>query len=297
VKYTLVFLLVACLAVGLGCAAAEEVFVIAADQIEAQRLEEEGYAAQRLTAPTQYIQITCALGDEPVPVKLRVSRSADGKTVHQKNYGQQKGDFRSEEIYLKYTGSGTAAYDITLTAGERQWQFPFYRKLMKLSRNTACSYGVRIREAAPGVTKGWPMATVVDLTRGSQRVPLCASDRYVIGEVEIQLGGDSLQVNVKPFDHIDLTVHHQKVYAITDPGTLTGLDAGAMKRQLAFSPGEKVSIRDDLAGSPYVILYLSMEVSYDPNGLDVFQYDASETNQQLNWWNRLKENSDTESLG
>jgi len=296
-KYLCGLLCVLCLALTMGFAAAEDVFVIDADRIQPERLNDKAYLEEKLTAPTQYISVVCDLGDEKVPVRLTVSRKADGKTVHQKSYGQRKGVFRSDDIYLKYSGSGTAAYDIILSAGEKQWQFPFYRKLMKLSRNTACSYGLRVRDAAPGVTKGWPMATVIDTQKGGCTVPLCASDQYVIGTVDIRISGDKLAVTANPFDGIGLTVHSQRVYAVTDPGTLTGLDEKALRNQYSFKPGQSISISRDLNGSRYVIIYLAMEVSYDPNGLETFDYSDRDVVRQLDMWQKLLDQSLLENNG
>ena len=286
-----------CLLLLMGYAAAEEVFVIPADRLDQSRLGDAAYIEQELTAATQYIRVTCDVGDETQGITLTVTRKTDGKTVHQKNYGNRSGAFRSDEVYLKYAGSGTVGYDITLTAGDRQWRFPFYRELMTLSHNTACSYGVRIRDAAPGVTKGWPMATVVDLKGGSLSVPLCASDQYVIGTVEIRISGDQLTVSAKPREDIGLTVHSQRVYAIIDPGTLTGLDDGALGNQVAFKPGKSISISKDLGGSRYVALYLAMEVSYDPNGLKTFSYDPGSVSDQLFMWRQLQEAGGLEAVG
>ncbi|MBQ8536307.1 MAG: hypothetical protein IJ461_02745 [Clostridia bacterium] len=280
-----------------GCAAAEEVFVIPANEVQFSRLEDGDYLNSALTAATQYIQITCDLGDQNQEVTLSVHRQTDGKVVHQKNYGVRSGKFRSDEIYLKYSGSETVKYTITLQAGAQQWQFPFYRKLMALSHNTACSYGVRIREAAPGVTKSWPMATVVDLRGGSHSVPLCASNQYIIGTVNISVSADSLSVQVTPRENIDLTIHNQRVYAITDPGTLTSLDGSALGGQVSFKPGQKISISKDLGGSQYVILYLAMEVSYDPNGLESFSYDPGSVSDQLSMWRQLQQQSGVEAVG
>lgn len=284
------------LILNIGCAAAAEVFVIAADQLRSELIENKEYAERVLSAPTQYIQITCHIEEEPVPVWLTILRCDDDKVVHQKFYGHHSGRFISDEIYLKYTG-GTTEYKIILTAGDRKWQIPFYRRQMKLTHNTACSYGVRIREAAPGVTKGWGMATVVDISKGSLTVPLCASDQYVIGKVDILTEGDALWVEILPLEDIELTVHKQKIYAVTDPQTLTGLDESALENQFSFEPGQRVTVSRDLKGNQYVILYLAMEVSYDPNGLEHFFYPTTVSSEQHRMWEKLMEESKTETIG
>lgn len=293
--------LVCVLMLSSGALAESDVFVIEADALDMSRLGDSDYVQQVLTAATQYIRVICTLGEEARQVTLSITRQDDGQVIYQKNYGEISGEFSSGDIYLKYAGSETVGYEITLMAGERKWVFPFYRELMLLSHNTACTYGIRVRDAAPWLTDGWTMATVVDLealaAQGSQSVLLCASNMYIIGTVEIRLTEGSLMVTVEPLENIQLTIHKQRLYAITDPGALAGLGRKALKSLKAFQPGDAIDMAEDLYESKYVILYLPMEISYDPNGLEQFSYSADEMTDQLEGWQYLMANSAVEAVG
>ena len=281
--------------------AGAEAFVIQVDELDASRLKDNDYIARVLTGAAQYLRLECDLGETQESVSLSIARADTGKTVYQKKYSKTSGMFSTGDIYLKNTGSEPMTYRITLTAGDKVWQFPFRRELMYLQNNTACSYGIRLREAETPVTDGWAMATVVNLNdlaaRGSLQTPLCASDRYVIGKVNITRSGDHLGVTLQPAKGLDLTIHRQQVYAVTQPDTLIGLREKDLKRQVHFAPGETISVSKDLGDSPYVILYVALEVSYDPNGLETFAPSPSNARQQWQWWQELDALSGLESIG
>ena len=282
--------------IGIPAAAlAENAFEIDVDRLDLEQVSDPAYQQAMLTAKTQYIRVSCQVEGEQ-DVTLCVKRQESGETVYQKSYGPVSGRFQSDEIYLKYTGSETVPYAVILTVGEKHFEFPFFRQLITLTNNTACTYGVRIRDVQPGLTNKWQMATALDLSAvrglpgGRLEIPVCASDMYVIGTATVRVRDDSLRVTVSFLEGLDITLERQAMYLWTDPGAVSRLWDKSLDKLPRYATGTDVSISGDLGGQERVILYLPMTVTYDPNGLERFSYDLENDGalkEQLALWRQL----------
>ena len=301
-------LLLAALAV-FPAALAQDAFLIQVDQLDMGRLNDSEYVNEELSAPTQYIRVNCALNGTK-QVRLQVIQADSGSIVMDKNYGQVSGTFQSGEIYLKYTGSSTVAYTITLTAGDTTYTFPFYRKLVMLKNNTACTFGVRIKNLDRGLTDAWTMATPLDLEEiaalpgGVKRIDLCASNMYIIGTVSVRVRDGALRVSMQLNEdenagESSFEISEQHLFLITSPADWNSIDPRRLAEQ-EFEIGVDISLEDSLPNVKYAVLYMPIKLSYDPNGLNRFSYNLQEDPElirELEIWDAMKELEKAASVG
>lgn len=70
----------------------------------------------------------------------------------------------------------------------------------ELNNNSVSSFGPHFRDVSPEKTKLWYMFTPLDLKiQGRQTYPLIASNMYVIGEVYVDVAGDTVRVSYHNF--------------------------------------------------------------------------------------------------
>ena len=128
------------------------------------------------------------------------------------------------------------------------------------------------------------MGTMLNLTElrsvGMKEIPLCASNAFYIGSATVMMQGDYLSVQLNFYPEANVEVHGASVYVITQGASLTG--------DPAYSGAAALSIGDwaDVTGASTALLYLPMQVSYDPSGLPALSYDlgSASTQEQLNLW-------------
>ncbi len=290
-------------------ALAADAFVIQVDKLDMNRLNDSAYISENLSAATQYIRLSCAM-EGAAQVRLQVVRQDTGSVVMDKNYGQVSGTFRSGDIYLKFSGSSTIPYTITLTAGDKTYAFPFYRKLMVLKNNTACTFGVRIKNLDKGLTDAWTMATPLDLEEiaalpgGVKRIDLCASNMYVIGTVTVRVRDGALRVSMQLAedengDESSFEISEQHLFLITSPSDWNSLDPRRLAEQ-EYKIGVDILLEESLPDTKYVVMYLPVKLSYDPNGLHRFSYNLKENPElvrQLEIWDAMKELEKAASVG
>lgn len=290
-------------------ALAQDAFVIQVDKLDMSRLNDSAYVGEKLSAATQYIHVDCVL-EGSKQVRLQVVRSDTGSVVIDKNYGQVSGTFRSGDILLKFSGSSTIPYTITLTAGDKTYTFPFYRKLVTLKNNTACTFGVRIKSLDKGLTDAWTMATPLDLTEiaalpgGVKRIDLCASNMYIIGSVAVRIRDGVLRVSMQldedeNTDESSFEISDQHLFLITSPSDWNSVDPKRLSEQ-EYEIGVDISLKDSLPDTKYVVMYLPIKLSYDPNGLNRFSYNPQENTElqhELEIWDAMKELEKAASVG
>jgi len=290
-------------------ALAQEAFVIQVDKLDMSRLNDNEYVDENLSAATQYIRINCVL-DGSKQVRLAVVRTDTNSVLMDKNYGQVSGTFRSGDIYLKFSGSSTKPYTITLTVGDKTYTFPFYRKLVKLKNNTACTFGVRIKNLDKGLTDAWTMATPLDLEEnaalpgGVKRIDLCASNMYIIGTVSVRVRDGALRVSMQFAEESDaeeskFEVSEQHLFLITSPSDWNSIDPKRLEEK-EYEIGVDILLKDSLPDTKFVVLYLPVKLSYDPNGLSRFGYNLHEDTElirELEIWDAMKELEKAASVG
>ncbi len=261
------------------CALADDAFTVDVDALDLGKLNNDAYVAAHLTAGTQGLRVrkVISTGTELASsVRLTLTQMDTGALLFDKNYGYQSGVFDSGVIYLARGGSGTAPYLITLYVGDYVYGIPFMHRQQRLESNGACTAGVRLRDLDPSQSGDWLMGTMVDLNdlraAGGYTVQLCASNRYVIGTAFISLNGSLLDVQLDFDPSASVNLEYAQLYVVKDGQYLKDV------RPVSLNAGA------DVSGANKALIYLPMEVSYDPDGLSQFRYDGTQAAWQQQLW-------------
>ncbi len=239
--------------------AAEDVFTVDAQSI-AEDAWEESFIAASLTSDRSYLRVTSAL-TEDAQVTLSIAGD-NGSLVYQRDYGLCSGRFRSEDIYLRLTGSQTT-YHVSLWIGDSSYSFPLRRVMPRLTGNAACSVGYPL--SALSGTNTWKSATVLDvnaLEGSSLTVPLHASGAYEIGTVTFAISGGKLTVDAAIDPSVDGSIDGSTVYVAT-----TALEAQKLGKKNFPGITTKLNKTVDLQGTPYAAVYVNLTVSFSPTGV------------------------------
>lgn len=115
---------------------------------------------------------------------------------------------------------------------------------------------------------------------GVAYLDLCASNAYVIGQASVWLQGTALSVQLAFNPSANVEVQGLSLYLIPHCADVNG-DPSA-----CGLPTVEVGDWLDVGNATSVFLYMPMQVSYDPAGLPVFNYDLSsgELQYQLALW-------------
>ena len=292
-RFWVMIALVLCLALlgnPVSSSRAEDCFTLDVDLLDMDSLNSDEYVAQHLSAQTQGIRVQKYISDTSelaARVRLTLLQVDTNTLLFDKDYGYQSGTFDSGVIYLPFVDNRTIPYLVTLYVENYVFAMPFMHLQPRLSYNGACTYGARLRDLDAGLSSDWLMGTMVDLdalrSQGSQTVSVCASNAYVIGQATLTLQGDFLSVQLSFLSAANVEVHRVSLFVITDCASLTTADIGSIG-QPSYSPGDSVSV----AGASSALLYMPMQVSFDPVGLNGFGYDLSsgELQYQLGLWNQ-----------
>ncbi len=173
------------------------------------------------------------------PVKeIRASFLLDGKTY-------------TYNLYYNYTAENGG----TVTVEKAAW-YP---------KNTACSFGPAFRDMRPGLTDKWYTFTPIDRTRqGRQTFEYVASNMYVIGQVYVDVNGDTVRVTYHNY-YADQSGNTQTLTEyftfFPDLKSVTNVDPETMD-DLGFHFGQDISIAEDLEGDTNVLLFVRNQVTY-----------------------------------
>lgn len=271
--------LLLCLLLFIPCALAEDCFTIDVDTLDLDRLNSDDYVALALSASTQGVRIRKRISQSSEiaeAVRLTLTQMDTRTLLFDKNYGYQSGVFDSGVIYLPYVSGSTIPYLVTLYVGDYVYALPFMQLQRRMESNGACIAGVRLRDLDPAQSSDWLMGTMVDLNQlrreGSRTVEICASNSYVIGTAFIHLSGSDLGVDLHFSSSADVEVEDASLYVVTD-----GL-------VLADARSHHVNDWVDVSGAEYALVYVPMEISYDPAGLPAFRYDQAAARSQQQLW-------------
>ncbi len=278
--------LVLCLLFWLPAALGEDCFTISVDTLDLDQLNSDDYVASALSASAQGVRIRKHISDSSeiaASVRLTLTQMNTGALLFDKNYGYQTGTFDSGIIYLPYSSGDTTPYLVTLYAGDYVYALPFMHLQRRMESNGACTAGVRLRDLDPAQSSDWLMGTMVDLAQlrreGSLTVDICASNRCVIGAADIHLNGSQLSVSLRFTASADVELEDASLYVIIDGGTLSG------------TPAHRLSDPVDVSGADYALVYLPMQVSYDPSGMPVFHPDEEADRMHQQIWKDLHPSS------
>ena len=270
-------------------ALAEDCFLINVDQLDMTQLRDDAYIAAHLTAQSQGVRVIKYISDSnelAAQVRLTIQEAETSTVVYDKNYGYVDGTFDSGDIYLPYVDNSTIPYLITLNIEDWTYAFPYMRVQQRLSGNSGCTYGVRLRDYNQSLTGDWLMGTMLDLnalrSQGTITVPLCASNLYYVGQATVQTDGNSLVVNLAFDQNANVQVDSCSVYLIGSVASLSSADP-VPSSQTAYSPGQAIPID----GLSTALLYVPFTLSFDPSGLSEFSYDlgSADLSNQLFLWN------------
>ena len=277
---------------GAAPAYAQEDFLIDVDRLDLGRLNSDDYVRSHLSSSAQGIRVRKYVSDSSelaAPIRLTITQMDTQKLVLDKDYGYQSGTFDSGTLFLPYGGEGTTPYLVTLYAGSYVYAMPFMQLQRRLTANSACTVGPRLRDLDSSLGGDWLMGTMLDLerlrSRGSQSVDICASNSYLIGTATVRMDQSRLRVETSFHGSADAEVSQQDVYIVTD--------ANAFHAARAHRTGEWI----DVGSAESALLYLPIRVSYDPTGLSSFHYNASDYAGQFDLWdqNRLSDTQNASS--
>lgn len=272
--------LLLCLMLWIPSALGEDCFTIDVDTLDLDQLNSDDYVSVALSASTQGVRIRkyiSSSSEVAAAVRLTLTQMDTRTLLFDKNYGYQSGTFDSGVIYLPYVSDSTTPYLVTLYVGDYVYALPFMHLQRRMESNGACTAGVRLRDLDPAQSGDWLMGTMVDLDdlrkAGSRTVDVCASNNYVIGSATIRLSGSDLSVQLSFSPAADVELEDAALYVVTDSRLLSGTRANDVDDWV------------DVSGADSALVYLPMEVSYDPAGLPTFRYDLDDVRDQQQLWN------------
>lgn len=255
-------------------ALAEDYFTLDVDILNMDMLNSNDYVAKNLSAQTQGVCVQKYVSDSgelAQAVRLTLVQMDTQTLLFDKDYGYQSNTFVSDVIYLPYAGNRTVPYLVTLYVGNMVYAMPFMQLQPRLSYNGACTYGLRMSDL--GLSGDWLMASMLDLNElrftGATVLDVCASNAYVIGQAVVMMENEAVAVELNLNPSVNAEVHALSLYVLPDCSALTGDPAYAGYATHAL--GEWI----DVSGAASALLYMPMQISYDPVGLNGFGYDLS----------------------
>ena len=279
-----------CLWLALSGALAEDCFTLDVDALKLDLLSSDDYIASALSSAAQGIRIRKQISSSSEvaeSIRLTLTQMDTRTLVFDKNYGYQSGTFDSGVLYLPYAGEGTTPYLVTLYAGDYVYALPFMHQQRRMHQNGACTTGVRLCDLDPAQSSDWVMGTMLDLddlrNQGSLTVDICASNSYVIGSATIALTGSELSVELHFSSAADVELEDADLYVITDGNVLSSTRARSLNSAV------------DVSGADKALVYVDMQLSYDPAGLPAFHYDSDTARSQQRLWNDAHETQSASS--
>ncbi|NLC33122.1 MAG: hypothetical protein GX781_07485 [Clostridiales bacterium] len=131
-------------------------------------------------------------------------------------------------------------------------------------RNTVSSFGPQFRIISPDFTKEWYMFTPIDLSmQGRQTFTLIASNMYEVGEVHVDVYGDTVNVTYNYFyegqtEKIEKVEEHLSFF--NDYTQALEQDVNTTTTQYAF--GVPFSIANLLGGDTNVLMFIRNNLTY-----------------------------------
>ena len=289
-KNLLLCALVLCLVFpGAGAYAGEaDFFTLDVDRLDMNLLNSNDYVFANLSSSAQGLRVIKQVSQSSKlaePVRLTLTQVNTHTLLMDKDYGYQSRQFDSGVIYLPYSYNQTEPYLVTLYVGNMVYAIPYMQQQPRMEFNTACTYGVRLRDLDGRITGDWMMGTMLDLNQlrssGVQYVNLCASNLYVVGQAAITMQDGSISVQPLFLSNANVEVQGLSVYLITECAGLSSDPAAAGFP--AYAAGEWIPVD----GAESALLYMPMSISYDPAGLSSFYYNLSDMwmQEQLALWN------------
>ncbi len=131
-------------------------------------------------------------------------------------------------------------------------------------RNSVSSFGPQFRVLTPDLTKEWYMFTPINLAQqGRQTITLVGGNMYEVGEVYVDVAGDTVTVSYRYFydgqtNKIDAV--GEFLYFFTDYGSITTVDH--KKLPAIFQFNQPFSIINQLGGDTNVLMFVRNTESF-----------------------------------
>ncbi|NLA54309.1 MAG: hypothetical protein GX858_08175 [Clostridiales bacterium] len=131
-------------------------------------------------------------------------------------------------------------------------------------RNTVSSFGPQFRIISPEFTKEWYMFTPIDLSiQGRQTFTLIASNMYEVGEVYVDVYGDTVNVTYYYFyegQTQKVEKYKEHISFFNDYTQALQQDVNTTETQYAF--GQPFSIANLLGGDTNVLMFIRNNLTY-----------------------------------
>lgn len=250
--------------------------IIDANEIQKNLPLNTAFTDGKLSGTAQSLCVSYDLGDSTQTLSLLVCNE-EGEILFAKEYESISGLFVSDIVMLKNKGGVAETYMITLTVGESLITFPYKQLRMYLEDNAVCLCGINLSEKGIRSESPWLMATVVDVEAAEGKalnVPLIASSLYVVGDAAIAIQNGMLQVTTSIDQTIDAIVTKQRIYVVDNASQLNERNRGKLS---SYKTGQPI----DVLGKRYVMVYLDMRMSYNPNTLERYTYQVDDAQEAL----------------
>ncbi len=159
----------------------------------------------------------------------------------------------------------TFTYNLYYTFSAENGGTVTVEKAVWYAKNTACSFGPAFRDVRPGLTDKWYLFTPIDLTKqGRQTFEYVASNMYVIGEVYVDVFGDTVRVSYHNFYEAqggNTETLTEYFTFFPDLKSVKDVNPETMD-DLGFRFGQDISIENDLDGDTNALLFIRNQVTY-----------------------------------
>ena len=138
--------------------------------------------------------------------------------------------------------------------------------------NTACTFGLHLRDLRPDLTDKWYTITPIDLSEdGTQRFELVGGNMWIIGHVSVTVEGDSMLIDREIIldgkGRTKLLSEYLNLFKDLDSITPEALEHDGLYGR-GYQFGEPISIEKDLGGDTKVIMFVRDVASFNPRVTD-----------------------------
>lgn len=244
-------------------------------------------AVSSVTTDRSYLRVCCPLSGE-APVTLTI-RDGWGYLTFQRDYGWRRGDFRSEDIYLRLDGSQTQ-YTVLLQAGSQTHEFRVTRVQPQLTDTGVYAHGLALSEMTGA--RGNKYAVLIDactLEGSTLSVPLVSGGAQIgYASFSVERGMLTVSAMLTAEGRIDKSA----VYVARD--AVTAMTLGS--NRFTGVKG-KLNRAIDLGGTPYAAVMLQLTVSYDGATAQPLQPDRWFLEEQAWLWDMMRITTASEAVG
>ncbi len=187
----------------------------------------------------------------------------------------KEGEVNVYRYTIKVKGNETKTYyyaqKLTIIKGKDGKMVQSYKQIHSphYYDNTASSFGPHFRDVTPNLTDKWYMFTPINLSiQGRQTFPLVASNIYQVGEVHVDVNGDSVYVSYTMFyqnkKHYNTEIRSEYLNFYNSYNDVTVVEPEDMGMASKYAFNRPFSIQNDLGGDTNVLMFVRNRLSYYP---------------------------------